>query len=196
MNKKPIKILAFAGSTRHASFNKKLARIACQLAADAGADTTYIDLKVYPMPLFDQDLEKEITLPESAIKIRSMMQRADGFLISAPEYNSSISAVLKNTIDWCSRQQANEEPLICFKNKVIGLLSASPGRLGGLRGLVTVRSVLTTLGSIVIPTQVAIPTAHEKFTEDGYLIEDREQAMVENLVTELMAILNKLRVSK
>ena len=90
------------------------------------------------------------------------MLEHDGFLISAPEYNSSISGVLKNTLDWASRPSPGE----CFAGKVVTLMSASPGALGGLRGLVTVRSMLSNIGVLVLPGQVAVPKAHEAFGPD------------------------------
>jgi len=98
MDKQP-KILAFAGSAREASFNKKLVKIAVEGARKAGAEVNYIDLKDYPMPLFDQDYEAKKGIPENAKKVKKMMVESDGFLISAPEYNSSITPLLKNTID-------------------------------------------------------------------------------------------------
>ncbi|MCE9518722.1 MAG: NAD(P)H-dependent oxidoreductase, partial [Verrucomicrobia bacterium] len=129
------KILAFAGSTRAGSFNKKLIRIAADAARAAGAEVTLIDLRDYPLPLFDGDLEDENGLPENAKKLKALMRESDGFLISSPEYNSSITAVLKNAIDWASRQETDDEPsLVAFRGKAAVLMSASPGALGGLRG--------------------------------------------------------------
>ncbi|GKS67888.1 hypothetical protein YTPLAS73_14350 [Nitrosarchaeum sp.] len=112
------KILAFAGSTRTESFNKKLVKIAAAGAKEAGADVTVIDLRDYPMPLYDEDLEKKDGLPSSTRKLKELMLSNHGFLISSPEYNSSISGVLKNTIDWTSRQGDDESPMSCFKDKV------------------------------------------------------------------------------
>jgi NAD(P)H-dependent FMN reductase len=128
------KILAFAGSTREGSFNKKLVKIAAGAASAAGAQVTYVDLRDLPMPLYDGDLETEQGIPENAKKFKALLQANDGFLISAPEYNSSITGVLKNAIDWASRPAAGEAPLVCFAGKVVALMSASPGALGGLRG--------------------------------------------------------------
>ncbi|MGI0008244.1 MAG: NADPH-dependent FMN reductase, partial [Nitrosopumilaceae archaeon] len=154
------KILAFAGSTRTDSFNKKLIKIATNGARDAGAEVTVIDLHDFPMPVYDGDLEQRDGLPATARKLKDLMLSHQGFLISSPEYNSSISGVLKNTIDWTSRQSQGEIPLACFKNKVAGLMSASPGGLGGLRGLVHVRAILENIGVLVIPEQIAVAKAH------------------------------------
>src|ERR1035437_1107676 len=132
-----VKILAFAGSLRMGSFNKKLVKIAAEGARKAGAEVTLIDLKDFPLPIFDEDLERSAGLPADGRKLKDLFLAHDALLISAPEYNSSISAVLKNTIDWVSRPVPGEAPLGCFDGKVAGLMSASPGALGGLRGLVT-----------------------------------------------------------
>lgn len=163
------RILAFAGSLRKDSFNKKLVRIAARAAEAAGAQVTLIDLRDYPLPVYDGDLEAEQGLPENVRTIKRLMIEHDGFLISAPEYNSSITAVLKNTIDWASRPEPGEVSLVAYRGKGAALMSASPGALGGLRGLVTVRSILGNIGLYVMPDQVAVPKANEAFAADGTL---------------------------
>ena len=175
------RILAFAGSTRRDSYNKKLVRIAAQGARDAGAEVTVVDLNEFPMPLFDEDLEAEEGTPEPAHAFKSLLAHQDGVLISCPEYNSSITGVLKNAIDWASRPADDEAPLIAFKGKVVGLMATSPGALGGLRGLVHVRAILGNLGMIVLPDQVAIPKAFEAFAEDGSLVNERKQKQVTDI---------------
>lgn len=187
------RILAFAGSTRKESFNKKLVKIAADAARAAGAKVTYLDLRDIPMPLYDGDLETEQGIPENAKKFKAMLLAHDGVLISAPEYNSSISGVLKNAIDWASRPVPGEAPLICFAGKVVSLMSASPGALGGLRGLVTVRSLLSNIRVIVLPDQVAIPKAHEAFDPEGKLKDPKLQASVEALGRDLSGVLTKLK---
>ena len=190
------KILAFAGSTRTESFNKKLVRLAAAGAQAAGADVTLIDLRDYPMPLYDGDCEAKEGLPANAQKLKALMVAHQGLLISAPEYNSSISGVLKNTFDWASRSIPGEAPLVAFKGKTAALLSASPGALGGLRGLVHVRALLNNIGVLVIPDQLSVPKAHEAFNADGSLKDPKQQAAVENLVRSLTALLQKLHPSE
>ena len=187
------KILAFAGSTRKESFNKKLVKIAAEAARSVGAQVTYLDLKDLPMPLYDGDLETEQGIPENARKLKALMMAHDGFLISAPEYNSSISGVFKNAIDWSSRPSAGEAPLVCFAGKVVSLMSASPGALGGLRGLAVVRSLLSNIRVIVLPDQVAVPKAHEAFDPDGKLKDTKQQAGIEALGRDLAGVLVKLK---
>lgn len=186
------RILAFAGSTRTDSFNKKLVKIAAAGARDAGADVTIIDLRDFTMPLYDGDLEQKEGLPSNALNLKDLMKSHNGFLISSPEYNSSISGVLKNTIDWASRQSEGEQPLACFQGKVAGIMSASPGALGGLRGLVHVRSILGNIGVLVTPYQVAVSKAHEAFGADGSLKDKKQEDQVKKVGTDVANLLMKL----
>lgn len=191
MNQMP-KILAFAGSTRSGSFNKKILAIAAEAARKAGARVTVIDLRDFPMPLYDGDLETKEGLPESARRFRKLLLEHEGLLIASPEYNSSISAVLKNSIDWATRDESAKGTLECFTGKVAGLISASPGALGGLRGLVTLRSILSNINVIVIPEQTAVSKAHELFGEDGKLKDAKQQAALEKVGTALANLLSRL----
>lgn len=187
-----LKILAFAGSTRSDSFNKKLIKVAVNGAIDVGVEATFIDLCDFLMPLYDGDLEQREGLPANTRKLKDLMLAHQGFLISSPEYNSSISGVLKNTIDWTSRQTEGESPLACYKGKVAGLMSASPGGLGGLRGLVHIRSILGNIGVLVIPDQVAIAKAHEAFNSDGTLKNKTQEEQVKNIGASVAKLLMKL----
>jgi NAD(P)H-dependent FMN reductase len=186
------RILAFAGSTRAASYNKRLVRVAAEGARKAGAEVTLIDLRDLPLPLFDEDLEQRDGLPENAKRFKQLLKEHQGLLIACPEYNSSISAVLKNAIDWASRAEPGEKPLQCFDGKVCGLLAASPGSLGGLRGLVAVRSILGNIRVLVIPDQIAVPAAHEAFDQTGALIDAKRAAAVEALGGKVAAMVTKL----
>jgi NAD(P)H-dependent FMN reductase len=187
------RILAFAGSLRKDSYNKRLVRIAASAAAAAGADVTLIDLKDYPLPVFDEDLEREQGMPAHGAELKQLFIEHDGFLISAPEYNSSITAALKNAIDWVSRRAPGEPSLVAFQGKVATLMSASPGALGGLRGLVHVRSILGNIGVIVLPTQIAVSKANEAFDADGHLKDAAKQAGIEGLGKGLVEFLRKLK---
>lgn len=173
------KILAFAGSTRTDSYNKKLVKIGAEGARAAGAEVTLIDLRDFAMPLYDGDMEAAGGLPENAKKLKRLMIDHHGFLLSCPEYNSSISAVLKNSIDWVSRTETDDEPdLVAFHGKTAALMSASPGALGGLRGLVHVRAILGNIGVHLIPDQISIPRAYEVFDENGGLKDAARQQAV------------------
>ncbi|MEH2309306.1 NADPH-dependent FMN reductase [Nostoc sp.] len=188
----PPKILAFAGSTRIDSYNKKLVKIAAAGAKAAGAEVTYIDLRDLPLPLFDEDLEAQKGLPANARTFKDLMISHQGLLIASPEYNSSLTAVLKNAIDWASRPAPNEAPLAAFAGKIASIMSASPGALGGLRGLVHLRSILGNIKVLVLPDQVAVPKAYEAFNPDGTLKDPKQQQSIEKLGDDLTKILLKL----
>jgi NAD(P)H-dependent FMN reductase len=187
------KILAFAGSTRTDSYNKKLVKVAMRGAEAAGAQVTFLDLRDLNLPLYDGDLEASDGLPSGARKLKDLLLANDGIMISSPEYNSSISGVLKNAIDWASRPVSGQRPLGEFKGKIAVLMSASPGPSGGLRGLVPVRSLLGNMGVIVLPEQVTVSTAHEAFNPDGTMKDAKKQSAVEDLGRNLAAIVAKLQ---
>ena len=187
------RILAFGGSLRRDSHNQKLAAIAAQGAREAGAEVSLIALRHFPMPVFDEDLEKASGLPEHAKRLKALFRRHDGLIISAPEYNSSITAALKNALDWVSRAESDDEPpLSAFAGKSAILCAASPGALGGLRGLVHVRAILGNIGVTVLPDQVAVGKAYEAFAADGSLTDAKQAAKVKGLGTQLARHLAKM----
>ena len=187
-----VKILAFAGSARDGSYNKRLVRVAAQGARKAGAEVTYIDLRDLPMPLYDEDLQAKEGFPANVREFKDLMRAHQGLLIACPEYNSSITPLLKNAIDWASRPEGDEPMLACFRDKVAAIMSASPGGLGGMRGLVHVRDILGNIGVLVIPDQKAISKASEAFNDDGSLKDAKQQEAVENLGAKVATILAKL----
>ncbi len=185
-------ILAFAGSLRKGSYNKTLVKIAAAAATKVGGQVTVIDLKEYPLPIFDEDIEGE-AVPENVRKLRAIFLANDALLLACPEYNSSITAVLKNVIDWVSRPVVGEPNLACFANKTAALLAASSGALGGLRGLVTVRSILSNINVVVLPSQFTLPKAHECFSAEGSLKDPKHQASVEAIAKKLVETAEKLK---
>jgi chromate reductase len=166
-------ILSFAGSARRASVNRKLVAFASERARALGAKVTLIDLADFPMPLYDGDLEEREGLPENAARLRGMMLEHGGLLLACPEYNGSITPLLKNTIDWTSRASDGVAMTAAYAGKVACLLSASPGGLGGMRGLVHVRAILSGIGVHVVPQDVSVSGAHKAFAEDGSLSDER-----------------------
>ncbi|MBD1889717.1 NAD(P)H-dependent oxidoreductase [Coleofasciculus sp. FACHB-SPT9] len=188
------KILAFAGSTRQDSFNKKLVKIALEGAKAAGAEVTYLDFRDLPLPLYDEDLEEAEGLPENVLQLKALMKAHQGFLLASPEYNSSITPLLKNAIDWGSRSELGGLSLECFKDKVAVLMSASPGTLGGLRGLVHVRSILGNIGVLVLPDQQAIGNAYQAFDENGNLKDEAQQTSILQLGNKLATVTAKLNL--
>eukprot|EP00913_Durusdinium_trenchii_P035354 g33084.t1 len=155
------------------------------------ATVTLIDLNDYPLPLFNEDLESEQGMPENAARLKALFVEHDGFLISCPEYNSSITPLLKNTIDWISRREGDEPPLVAYKGKAASLMAASPGGLGGLRGLVHVRSILGNIGVIVLPEQQAVSKAFEAFDDEGELKNPDQREKIESLGRNLAELLAK-----
>ncbi|MEM7024554.1 MAG: NAD(P)H-dependent oxidoreductase [Pseudomonadota bacterium] len=173
------KILAFAGSTREGSLNKRLIKVAAAAARADGAEVTLIDLRDYPMHHYDGDVESNEGLPDSAVALKELFRSHDGILISAPEYNGGMSGMLKNTIDWMSRKGGDDTPAPVFSGKIAGLMSASPGRLGGLRGLGQLRHILTSLGMLVIPQQRSVGGANSAFENEERLKDPDQQAAIE-----------------
>jgi chromate reductase len=187
------KILAFAGALRKASTNKKTVKIAVEGARKAGAEVTHLELEDFPVPLYNGDDEAAYGLPEHAIRLQELMLAHDGFLISSPEYNSGISGTLKTYIDWTSRPHGEHKAGACYAGKVIVVMSASPGALGGLRGLLDLRKVLSTMGTIILPDEFAVSKAHEAFDEDGSAKDEFVQNKLEGLGKTLADFLVKLK---
>ncbi len=186
-----VKLLFLAGSARNESVNKKLAQNAHDLAKEMGAETTFIDLKDFDMPIYNGDLEEKEGLPENAKKLKQIFSEHDGFLIASPEFNSSFSPLLKNTLDWISRtHKEGEKPLIAYKGKVAALLAASPGGFGGLRGLVPLRAMLGNIGVTIIPDQLALPKAYEAFDDNNKLKNDKQ---LRNVVTAFLKTAEALK---
>lgn len=187
------RILAFGGSLRRDSFNHRLAALAAAGARESGAEVTLVSLRDFPLPVFDEDLEARDGLPENARKLKALFRGHHGLLIASPEYNSSVTAALKNTIDWVSRAESDDEPaLSALSGKTAVICAASPGGLGGLRGLVHLRAILGNLGITVLPDQLAVPGAHSAFAEDGTLTDPKQAARVRALGTTLAQHLTKL----
>jgi NAD(P)H-dependent FMN reductase len=183
-----IQLLAICGSTRTGSYNRQLLAAATDAAEDAGARVVTVDLKALNLPFFDEDLEQAKGIVEPAMKLKELMKQSHGLLIASPEYNGAYSAVLKNAIDWASRQAEGERVLECFANKWTLLFSASPGSLGGIRGLTQLRTLLSGLGCIVLPRQLCVPKAHEAFDEQGRLKSEKRLATIREMVQEMVQL--------
>ncbi len=161
------KILVFAGSIRTGSMNAQLAALAAKQFALAGADTTRISLQDFAMPLYDGDLESRSGPPDAAVSLKRMMQNHQGIFIASPEYNASVTPLLKNTLDWVSRvRDGREVPLAAYKDRAFALGGASNGGYGAMRSLMALRQVLEQgCGALVIPDQIAVAGAGEAFDE-------------------------------
>lgn len=190
-----VKILALNGSLRNESWNYKLVRNAGFGAEQEGATVTYLHLKDLPMPVFSEDLEKQQGLEANAKAFKKLLIEHDGLLIASPEYNSSITAALKNAIDWASRAEGDEPPLLAYKNKVAAIMSASPGALGGLRGLVHLRAILGNIGVMVVPEQHALGQAYNQFDENDQLTDEALRGKVMNLGRRVFQVCSALQTS-
>jgi chromate reductase, NAD(P)H dehydrogenase (quinone) len=186
-------ILAFAGSTRPNSVNKRLLRISAAGARMAGATVTEIDFADYELPLHHGDVDSGMPMPAAARKLKSLVATHQGLLIAAPEHNSSLPAMLKNAIDWISWPDEGEVPLQSISGRVAAIMSASPLYLGGYRGLISLRSILSNMGVIVIPTMRTLPSADKAFAEDGSLRDTKTHKSFENLGSELVSFLHSYR---
>lgn len=181
------RLLFFAGSAREKSFNKRLAKLGAAIAEANGIAATFADLADYPMPIYNGDLETREGVPENARKLKALMGVHTGIFIASPEYNASFSPLLKNTIDWISHtRDEGEAPMEVFKTRVFALGSASPGGMGGLRGLSQFRLVLELgIGALVLPDQFAVPRAVDAFEEGGHLKNKDSQEQFKKLIQKL-----------
>jgi len=183
-----VQILAFSGSARKESLNQKLLLVAVEAVRAAGGGVTLISLKDYPLPLYDGDLEDAQGLPAKARKLIDLIKGHAGLLIASPEYNSMITPLLKNTIDWCTRAD-DDNP---FPGRVAAVVSASPGALGGIRSLKLAQQLLLHLGCHVVPGNTMLPQAHKAFGPDGKLTDPRALKSVQELAVKLVATVRKL----
>ena len=182
------RILVFAGSIRTGSFNASLAALAAKELALAGADVTHISLQDFPLPIYDGNLEAASGLPENAIKLKRMMMTHAGVFIASPEYNASVTPLLKNTLDWISRvRDGKETPLAAYKNRIFALGAASNGAYGGMRSLLALRQVLEIgCGALVIPDQIAVSRAADAYDDMGHLKDERTADVLRAVVRRLI----------
>lgn len=174
-----MKILTFAGALRQDSFNKKVClNVVNFLQAQKLAEVEYVDLRDFQIPLYDGDTESSQGLPNGVQKLCAKIREADALILSNPEYNGSITGVMKNALDWVSR----EKPSVSLKDKHVLLLAASPGALGGVRGLWHTRVPFEVLGCHVYPEMMGFPKAHEMFDSENKIKDEKTQARFEKLI--------------
>ncbi len=181
------RILAFAGSARRDSLNRKLLATVVEAVSGAGGDVTLIDLNDYALPLYHGDLEDEHGLPENARRLIDLITNHPGLLVASPEYNSMLTPLLKNTVDWCTR--ADDNP---FTGRVAAIVSASPGMFGGVRSQTMVRQLLMHLGANVVPVQCILPHADKAFDAAGVLLSARNAESVRAVAVALVDTTRKL----
>lgn len=181
------RILAFSGSARRESLNRRLLAVAAAAVEQAGGSVTLVDLNDYEMPLYHGDVEDAKGLPANAVRLIEQIKAHDGLLVASPEYNSFITPLLKNTLDWCTR--ADDDP---FPGRAAAVVSASPGAYGGIRSLQHARHLLLHLGCHVVPSQCSLPRAHEAFDEAGGLKDKRTRTAVESVALDLVRLATRL----
>jgi NAD(P)H-dependent FMN reductase len=186
------KVLAFAGSTRKESVNKRLARIALQAAKKAGAETTFVDLQDFNIPLYCDDLVAKQGIPEGVLQFKQLLNSHNGFFIASPEYNGSLTGVLKNAIDWATIKADGEERMSCWNGKIAGLVSASPGGLGGIRGLHHLRTILAGIGTFVLPNHLAVGNSTENLQNEKQITDEKLQLQLESLTHEMVRVIRAL----
>jgi chromate reductase, NAD(P)H dehydrogenase (quinone) len=185
------RVLVFAGSIRADSYNRKLAKAAASALRSNGVETTFADLKDYPMPLYDGDVEAAQGMPERAMAFKQLLLSHDAFVIASPEYNGSFPALLKNVIDWTSRPEPGEKPLAAYRGKTAAILSTSPGPGGGHRGLRHLRELLEMIGVHVIPEQLAMARASQAFDAEGALLRPEDRNALARLASDLALALRE-----
>jgi len=181
------RILAFSGSARRESLNRKLLAVTVEAARAAGGEVTLLDLNDYPLPLYHGDEEDAGGLPANAAKLVGLIREHHALLIASPEYNAMFTPLLKNTIDWCTRAEGNP-----FEGRVAAVVSASPGMFGGIRSMTLLRQLLTHLGCVVVPAQCVLPQAHKAFDEAGVLKDERARKAVQALAGQLVQTAQRL----
>ena len=186
----PIQLLVTSGSSRTGSLNRRLAQVVAQSARAAGAEVTELDLAALALPLYNGDIEAA-AMPDGARELRRLFSSHDGFIVAAPEYNAFVTPLLINALDWASRPAAEgtlPAGLAAMNGKAAGMVSASPGAIGGMRGLLFLRSFLATaLAMHVVPETASIGQAQQAFDDSGALKDAKQQLAVERVVRSVLA---------
>lgn len=188
-----VKVLALSGSARRDSLNRKLLEVAARGVLDRGGEVTFISLADFQLPLYDGDFEKEQGVPGQVRELQGLFAESDALLIASPEHNGGYTALLKNAIDWISRpRESGESGVLLFAGKVAGVVSASPGPMGGIRAMLGMRGVLEKLGALVIPQGFSLGAAHTAFAEDGNLADGKAEAEVRLVGASLVRVTRQL----
>ena len=192
----PVRLLAFPGSARRDSFNRKALRVLIAEAERAGATVTHVEPHDFSLPLYDGDLEEKQGLPENAKRLQQLFAEHDGLLLASPEYNGFFTPLLKNTFDWLSRplpDGSGKPGSIHVRGKPAGLVAASPGNLGGMRSLQHTRQYLSNLGFLVAPEQAGIAGAGEAFDDNGQLKDDKLHKSIATVASSVVNLATRLR---
>ena len=193
-----MKVLVFAGSTRIASHNRKLAREVAAMTRAKGAEVTHLELGDYDVPMYNADLEATGT-PTDVMKLKQVFYEHPAWIICTPEYNASYPALVKNTLDWLSSPVKGDpvwsDDFRFSRGKVVGVLSASPGALGGLRSQSHLIPLLLNLHCWVAPQTYALGRAGNAFDEQGHLLEESAKLRAQSVVDQVLWAAERLQQS-
>jgi NAD(P)H-dependent FMN reductase len=194
-----LKILVISGSSRPGSYNRRLADVAAGLAEAGGATVTPVDLRALALPLYDAEIEAA-GLPAGAIELRRLFATHVAVLVASPEYNGFPTPLLINALDWTSRVPASDglpSGLAAMGGTVAGVVSASPGALGGLRSLLFVRQFLQlALAMLVVPEQFALVQAAKAFDAEGKLADDKQQQALQRVVDSVLRTARAMQTTR
>ncbi len=182
-------ILAFAGSARKDSHNRKLVAVAARMAEELGADVTLLDMADYDAPLFNGDMADDDGLPETMQRLKAQMKASDGFLIATPEYNGFFPALIKNVFDWCTNIEEGEKIMEPTMGKRVGIIAAATGPLGGVRVIPRMRDLMAEYGVMSVPGFATLPFADQAFDGDGNLTNEKAEKQVRGVVKRLVEAL-------
>lgn len=190
-----MKVLIFAGSTRQQSFNRKLARVTAEMARASGADVTHLELGDFDVPLYNADLEAQGT-PADVMRLKQIFFEHPAWIVCTPEYNASYPALVKNTFDWISSPVKSDpawtEGFKSTRGKVVGVLSASPGALGGLRSQSHLVPLLLNLHCWVAPQNYALGRAAEAFDAEGRLVNEAARKPIQAVIDQVLFAAQRL----
>ncbi len=191
-----MKVLIFAGSTRQQSYNRKLARVTAEMARTSGADVTHLELGDFDVPMYNADLEAQGT-PADVMRLKQIFFEHPAWIVCTPEYNASYPALVKNTFDWISSPVKSDpawtEGFKSTRGKVVGVLSASPGALGGLRSQSHLVPLLLNLHCWVAPQNYALGRAAEAFDAEGRLVNEAARKPIQAVIDQVMFAAQRLK---
>ena len=190
-----MKVLIFAGSTRQQSFNRKLAHVTAEMARASGAEVTHLELGDFDVPMYNADLEARGT-PADVMRLKQIFFEHPAWIVCTPEYNASYPALVKNTFDWISSPVKSDpawtEGFKSTRGKVVGVLSASPGALGGLRSQSHLVPLLLNLHCWVAPQNYALGRAAEAFDAEGRLVNEAARKPIQAVIDQVLFAAQRL----
>jgi chromate reductase len=188
-----MKVLIFAGSTRQQSYNRKLARVTAEMARASGAEVTHLELGDFNVPMYNADLEAQGT-PADVMRLKQIFFEHPAWIVCTPEYNASYPALVKNTFDWISSPVKSDpawtEGFKSTRGKVVGVLSASPGALGGLRSQSHLVPLLLNLHCWVAPQNYG--RAAEAFDAEGRLVNEAARKPIQAVIDQVLFAAQRL----